>query len=169
MTDVFAVAIPCSCTSSTESRATLATVLVALNTSLHRGRRRLGALLSTVVLSLAVVSAHGAVAGGHMAPMSSGQTPVAGGVHVMGTADATSDPTAAAPEPGGTMMAMCLALAQTAALTLGALALAGALAALHLLGSTVRRPTPRLVLTPRAARAPRARPPDLSVLQVFRR
>jgi hypothetical protein len=142
-------------------------VLIALNTSLHRSRRRVGILLSTVLLSVAIVSAHGAVAGGHMGPMSSGQAAMAGG-HAMGGADVTSD-AAAAPEPGGTLMAMCLALAQTAALTLGALALARALAALHLLGSTVRWLTPQFAFMPRDLLAPRARPPDLSVLQVFRR
>jgi len=66
-------------------------------------------------------------------------------------------------------MAMCLAIAETAALMLGALALAGALAALLGLTSFVPWPVWPAVLAPRAALAPRARPPDLSVLQVFRR
>ena len=70
---------------------------------------------------------------------------------------------------GDGLMAMCLALVETAAFAFGALALAGALAALLALISSLRRPVWPLVLTPRVALAPRARPPDLSVLQVFRR
>lgn len=74
-----------------------------------------------------------------------------------------------AQDPGDTLMAMCLAIAQTAALALGALALAQALAAGLVLGFAPRWPPPPLVLVPRIALSPRARPPDLSLLQVFRR
>ncbi len=140
-------------------------MLIELNASLRRGRR-CATLLATVMLSLAVLSAHGAVAGGHMASPAGGHAATSDG-HAMG--DATSDAAAGAREPGGAPMAMCLAIVQTAGLALGALALARALAALLALGSVPRWPTLPRVLTPRVALAARARPPDLSVLQVFRR
>jgi len=139
-------------------------VLIALNTSLRRGPGRLRALLATGLVGLAVLAAHGAVAGGHMALPGAGEATMAGG-HVMdldgaaGSADGSVD----------ALMAMCLAIAETAALALGAMAIAGALAALLALTSSVRSPVWPIVLAPRAALAPRARPPDLSVLQVFRR
>ena len=92
---------------------------------------------------------------------------VMGGGGVMG--GATGDVPGTAGTPSDALMAMCLAVAETAALALGALALASALAAL--LGSLLsgRLRLWPLVLAPRVALAPRARPPDLSVLQVFQR
>jgi len=136
-------------------------VLIALNTSVRSDRRRLRLLLSTLV-GLSVLAAHGAVGGAHMGPPAGEHTMTDGGhtmTDVLGAADGSVH----------ALMAMCLAITETAALAFSALALAGALAALLALIASVRRPVWPLVVTPRVALAPRARPPDLSVLQVFRR
>ncbi len=134
-------------------------VLFALNTSLRRGRGRIRLLLVTLALGVSVLAAHGALAGGHMAWPAAGDMTMTGG-HVMGgSAKGSVDE----------LMAMCLAIAETAAVGLGAMAVAVALAALLGLTASVRWPDWPLVMAPRAALAPRARPPDLSRLQVFRR
>lgn len=142
-------------------------VLIALNTSFRR-RRRVPLLLATLVLGLAVVAAHSALAGGHIGSPAAGHAMTSGGHQMIG-GSVMSDADGAAEGPVDALMAMCLAIAETAALALGALAVAGALAALLILTFSLRRPAWPLVLTPLIALAPRARPPDLSVLQVFRR
>lgn len=123
----------------------------------------------TLVLGLAVLAAHGAAAGGHMVLPAAGH-PTTDGGHVMGGGTTmVSDAVGTADGSVDALMAMCLAIAETAAAALGALALAGALAALLALTPSARWPVWPVVLAPRAALAPRARPPDLSFLQVLRR
>lgn len=139
-------------------------MLIALNTRLRRGRR-IVLLVATLLLGFAVLAAHGAVAGGHMAPAGGGHVMVAGG-HEMPGGDLAGS---IAADPGDALMAMCLAIAQTAALALGALALAAALAAALRRGPAMRWPVLPVVLTPTRALTHRARPPDLTVLQVCRR
>lgn len=124
--------------------------------------------MATLVLILAVLAAHGAVTGGHMASPAAGTPPMGGG-HAMSGGGTMKDIVGSTDGPVGALMAMCLVIAETAALALGARAIAGALAPLLVLISTVRWPACPLVLAPRAAPAPRARPPGLSILQVFRR
>ncbi len=123
-------------------------VLIAINSTLRQRRRLLGLALVTLALSAAAVTAQGASAGSHLGSMAGG--------HVM------SDGTHAA-------VTMCLAIVETAALALGAVVVAWALCG--------QRGLPQPMLWPaeprhRSAAAPpdrRARPPDLAVLQVFRR
>lgn len=120
-------------------------VLIAVNASLRRNRRRLGLVLATFALGLAVTAAHGAMGGGHMAGMS-----MAG-------------------EPTDVVMTMCLAIVETAALTLGAVALSSALRCRHALPHLLAWPVGPELASVASAPVPRGRPPDLSVLQVFRR
>lgn len=123
-------------------------MLIAINTSVRRGRHRLGIVLAAVALSAAVVTAHGAMANGHMGSMSGG--------HVMR-------------ESTGTVVTMCLAIVETAALALGAFALARSLHSQTGVSRPVAWPAGPQLLPTAAVLAPRARPPDLSLLQVFRR
>lgn len=120
-------------------------VLIAVNASLRRNRRRLGLVLATFALGLAVTAAHGAMGGGHMAGMS-----MAG-------------------EPTDVVVTMCLAIVETAALTLGAVALSSALRCRHALPHLLAWPVGPELASVASAPVPRGRPPDLSVLQVFRR
>lgn len=120
-------------------------MLIAVNAALRRNRSRLGVMLATLALSAAVTTAHGALAGDHM-----------GGMQMAG-------------EPADVAMTMCLAVIGTAALTLGAIALASALRSLRLLPWRLAWPIEPALAPSVAVLAPRARPPDLSVLQVFRR
>lgn len=134
-------------------------MLILLNSSLRRNRGRLSLVLAALTLGLALVAAHGALAGGHMASPATGYMVHGDATGVPGSTDLSGD----------ALMDMCLAIAETAAMALGALALASALAAL--LGSiaSMRWPVRPLVLTTGHALTSRARPPDLSLLQVFRR
>ncbi len=90
-------------------------VLIALNASLRRDRRRLRLVLATLVLGLVVLVAHGALAGGHMAWPAAGQTTMAGG-HAMSGEGTTNGGVAGASGSVDALMAMCLAIAETAGL-----------------------------------------------------
>ena len=123
-------------------------MLIAINIAVRRSRRRLGLVLVAVALSAAVVTAHGALADGHMGGMTGG--------HVMD-------------ESTGTVLTVCLAIVETAALTLGAAALARSLSSQRGLSRPIPGSAGPQLLATAAVLAPRARPPDLSLLQVFRR
>lgn len=138
-------------------------MLVALNIQLRRGRR-LRLLLTTLLLCLTLLAAHGAVGGAHMASAGS-----AGAMEAIGHVMPAAGTAGIASGPGDALMAMCLAIAQTAALAFGALALAHLLAALLLFCRVSWWSTPTPVRVPWPALAQRARPPDLAVLQVLRR
>lgn len=120
-------------------------MLIAINIAVRRSRRRLGLVLVAVALSAAVVTARGAMADGHMGGMTGG--------HVMDVS-------------AGTVLTVCLAIVETVLLTLSAAALVRALPVSA--GCPGRSPGPQFLATA-AVPASRARPPDLSVLQVFRR
>lgn len=139
-------------------------VFVSLTTRLRRGRR-VASLLIALLLSAGLLGAHGAAAGGHMMPASGGDVMVAGN-HDMSQDDAENS---ADRDPGTSMLTMCLAIAQAAALTLGAVALAAGLAAGLLRLCAPAWPAASSVLLPVAALVCRARPPDLIELQVSRR
>ncbi len=123
-------------------------MLIAINIAVRRSRRRLGLVLVAVALSAGVVTAHGAMADGHMGAM--------GGGHVMD--DST-----------GTVLTVCLAIVETVVLMLGAVALARSLHGQSGCSRSIVWPAGPQLLATAAVLAPRARPPDLSVLQVFRR
>jgi len=139
-------------------------VFIALNTTVRANRRHLALVAGILLSCLALVFAHGAIAGGHMTGMATGGHAI--GVHGMGDHRPDGAP---ADDPVAAMMTMCLAVVQTAALTFAALALLRALAARRVLSGLLLWPRAGAVLLPCAPVAPRARPPDLAVLQVFRR
>jgi len=139
-------------------------VFIALNTTVRVHRRHLGLVGAILLICLALVSAHGAVAGGHMTGMAvGGHVLAAHGMDDLPPDGASSD------DPVAAMMTMCLAVVQTAALTFAALAALRALAARRVLSGLLLWPRAAAVHLPCAPVAPRARPPDLAVLQVFRR
>lgn len=137
-------------------------MLIAINRSMRRVRSRALLLVAVLLLSGSVVLAHGAMGAGHM----SAAMPAMG----MAGAEMTGGHAPLAAEGGShLMLAMCLAIAETAAFALGALALGLAMRALRRrLTPAFWPPQPQYAL-PAVARIPRARPPDLSLLQVFRR
>lgn len=137
-------------------------VFIALNSQLRRGRR-LALICFTLLLGMSLLAAHGAVSGGHMAAGHGGHAMVATGLEAP---DAGADADA---DSGASLMTMCLAIVQAAALTLGALVLAAALAALLLRLPALPWSSHSTVLLPTAALVRRARPPDLDVLQISRR
>lgn len=122
-------------------------MLIAINTTVRRRRRRLGLALTALVLSAAVVTGHGAMAGGHMGATTDG--------------DVLDDGT-------GAVLTMCLAIVETAALALGAVVLARALGLRRGLSRPIAWPAGPQLRPVAAVLAPRPRPPDLSLLQVFR-
>lgn len=134
-------------------------MLISINRSVRRLQGRFSALVSVLVLGAAVLAAHGAVGAGHMSGGDMAGALMPGMPSAGGTA---------AGEQGDLVVAMCLAIVESAALAIGALVLGLAMRAVWRLLSRARWPRqPRLVLSA-ARRAPRARPPDLASLQVFR-
>lgn len=136
-------------------------MLIAINHSMRRARLRRVAALLVMVIALAV--AHGAVGAGHMSASTGNTMDPVGHLMSMGTgggAAAIQDTSAPS------LMTMCLAIVETAALVAGALALALALAA-HVTFALLW-PSRGLVLLrgPREALERRGRPPDLVALQV---
>lgn len=137
-------------------------MLIAINRSIRQLHSRVGLLVAVIALSGAVVVAHGAMGASHM----NGGTMLA---EQMTPAQMAGDHTSKLSGQGDLMIAMCLAIAETAAVALGALALGVAMRSLWRLLPAVAWPQqPRFSLAA-VDRVPRARPPDLSLLQVFRR
>lgn len=125
--------------------------MIAISTTLRRSRGRLSLLLAVVLLSATVVTAHSAMGAGHMGASSMSPGHVAGG----SGADAA--------------IAMCLAVIEATALVTGAALLGRAMRSHDLLPGTATTLLEPTFASLGPLRARRARPPDLSVLQVFRR
>jgi len=123
-------------------------VLIAINSMLRQRRRFLGLAVVTLALSAAAVTAQGASAGSHLGSMAGG--------HVMS-------------EGAHAAVTMCLAIVETAALALGAVVVAWALRGPHGRLQPIVWPVASRRHPSVAAPDRRARPPDLALLQVFRR
>lgn len=133
-------------------------MLIALNRAIRRHRGRFGTALSVVALAGAVAIAHSAVSTGHMATVTH---------HVTMGGDGANSSTPDGGDGGHDMVAMCLAIAETAALGFALLALVSALRCAARISVTALQPA--LVVTAAnhtPASTARAGP---AVLQVFLR
>lgn len=134
-------------------------MIIALNAALRRHGNRIRAAVAVLALTGALVVAHGALGATHMA---SPALPAQMGMEMHGHPAAPADDGAMSD-----MVAMCLAIAETAAIGFGLLAVVAALR-LALAFVRARIPDARVAGRPRPARARAARAGP-AVLQVFLR
>lgn len=123
-------------------------MLILLNTLIRRHRRRTSTALGVLTLAGTLALAHGAIGGGHMGDAMSHSMSAAG--------DAA---------PVGDVLAVCLAVAETAALGFGLLAAIGAWRVARVtFGASATCPaTQSLTSFARPSPAARAGPADLQV------